>query len=99
MAWCMNPRCGKKNISKNDVEFDEELQLVLCTGCYCLRHPGWIPPSQVEVMNLKAPESDQVSYDVRLSSQEGFTARLGIGEVSLSLHATPAQIQKLLGQS
>jgi hypothetical protein len=95
----MNPRCGKKNISKNDVEFDDDLQMVLCTGCYCLRHPGWIPPSQVEVMNLKAPDSDVgFKYDIQLNNRDGFTARVGVGEVSLSFHATPHQIHKLLGQ-
>jgi hypothetical protein len=95
----MNPNCRKTDLSKDDVEFDDDLKAVLCTGCYCMRHPGWIPPSQVEVLGkLKPPESDSIQYDVRLNNNDGLTARVGIGPYQMSFHVSPDQIAKLTGR-
>lgn len=98
MAWCMNPNCGKKGLKKEDVEFDEDLGMVLCTGCYCLRHPAWVPPAQVEVLNMKPPFSDGgFKYDMRLNSDEGFTAKATYAGLNFAFHMPADEINKLLG--
>lgn len=99
MAWCMNTRCGKQGLRKEDVEFDDDLRMVLCQGCYALRHPGWVPPVDVVVQPpvavLQVPE--KFSYEAHLTTENGFSARIGYGEVSLGVHISKSQFQRWLG--
>ena len=96
MAWCQNPYCAKKGLSKNDVEFDEESDLVLCTNCYAIRHPGWIPDNTVRP-SLSVPPLDmkKVAFEAHFTTERGFAARLGYGEVSVGFYASMEEIKKL----
>jgi hypothetical protein len=98
MAWCQNPYCGKKDLKKDDVEFCEDTHLVLCTGCYALRHPGWIPGNVVQPPPPSpAPPLDvkKVAFEAHFTTERGFTARLGYGEVSVGFYASMEEIKKL----
>lgn len=99
MAWCMNSECGKKNLSKTQVEFDDAIQMVLCFDCYAARHPGWYPKTDTPVVLYPSlpPGPPQWNYEVSLSSRDGFRARVAYGDVSLGLHAPPDDLRRLLG--
>lgn len=96
MPFCQNPHCRKQNLKKEDVEFDEDRKMVLCTGCYCVAHPGWVPPAQVEVLGLKPPLTDGgFQYDISLSSRNGFTAKASYNDLHFTFHASPDELKKL----
>jgi hypothetical protein len=97
MAWCENPTCGKKGLRKADVEFDENMNMVLCHGCYVQAHPGWMPP--VEVVDLRdvVPQAPQVGYSFNFSDKDGLKASLSYGDISISFHAPTEDLRRLLG--
>jgi hypothetical protein len=98
MAWCQNPYCGKRNLSKEDVEFDDDSRMVLCTGCYALRHPGWVPPVPGTIApQAHAPSLDmrKVEFEAHFTTDRGFTARLGYGEVAVGFCASMEEIKRL----
>lgn len=97
MAWCENPRCGKKNLSKDDVEFDEDTRKVLCHGCMVLWHPGWMPPTGPTVIPRVAESDEGFRYDISLNNRTGFTAQFGFGEYTLAFHASPTELRRLVG--
>jgi hypothetical protein len=98
MAWCQNQKCRKQGLSKNDVEFCEDTKMVLCTGCYALRHPGWMPPNDFVV---GAPQTAAVvpefSYELHFTSGDGFSARVAFGDLVLGVHAPMEEIRRYFG--
>jgi hypothetical protein len=98
MAWCQNPYCDRKNLNKDDVEFCEDTHLVLCTNCYALKHPGWVPGNALPLPPPQAPPLDmkKVAFEAHFATERGLTARLGYGEVSIGFHASMEEIKKLL---
>lgn len=96
MAWCDNRNCGKTNLLKTDVEFDEELKMVLCHGCYCLRHPGWVPPTDTMPLPVAAGDP-KLRYELRFTNEMGFAARIGFGDLVVSFHAPMQDIRRLWG--
>jgi len=101
MAWCQNPYCERKNLNKEDVEFCEDTHLVLCSSCYALKHPGWVPGSIVPTTPPQAPPLDmkKVAFEAHFVTEDGFTARLGYGEVSIGFHASMEEIKRLFQHS
>jgi len=97
MATCENTNCGKTNLRKTDVELDQELGKIYCTGCYCMLHPGWTPTVEGEIVSELVPPPE-VSYELSLSNRDGFRAKLGYGEVSIAFHAPMTDIKRALGQ-
>lgn len=100
MAWCMSQHCQKQGLSKNDVEFDEDLRMVLCHGCYCLRHPGWVPPvtptdAPTYVPSVVVPTNGpSVEYEVHFTSERGFEAVVGYQDMSVTFHAPMGTLRK-----
>jgi hypothetical protein len=95
MPWCENAACSKKGLKKEDVEFDDERELVLCKECYDKRsEPGLI----IAKGNQKVDMSQwPLSYGVHFTSEEGFKAEVKFGDLGLSFHAPPEEIQKIFG--
>lgn len=88
MPFCQNQDCGKTELKREEVEFDDEKKLVVCQECYAAEHGITILPT----MKPKVP----VEYDISITSKGGVKAELKVGEVTFGLEASPAQIQKLL---
>ena len=102
MAWCQNPYCGKKNLSKDDVEFDEDTRMVLCAGCYSLRHPGWVPSDPGMVApQVQAPSLDmkKVAFEAHFTTERGITARLGYGEVAVGFYVSMEELKRLFSRT
>lgn len=98
MAWCMNPECGKKNLRKTQVEFDDEAQQVLCFDCFARRHPGWYPKIDTPAVVYPLPPGPPAwDYEVNLSSRDGFRARVSYGDVTVGFHAPPNDLRRLFG--
>ncbi len=96
MATCMNPLCGKTNLKKCDTERDHGSGLLFCVGCYCLIHPGWIPPAPLVSEALPEAPPVEFQYDFSLSSSDGFRARIGYGDINISFHAPMGEIKRVL---
>lgn len=92
MAWCEG--CKKTGLRKEDVEFCEETLKVLCTGCYCLRHPMWNPVAEVVAL---PPAPEKLTYEFSFTSQQGFSAKVGIGQAQLGFHMPMQDIVRVFG--
>ncbi len=92
MAWCQ--KCGRQGISKNDVEFCEETQKVLCHPCYSLFHPAWNPAEVVQELPLAPP---QLTYEIQLTSANGLSAKLGMGNAVIGFHMPMPELQRVFG--
>lgn len=97
MPWCENQHCRKSGLKKDDVEFDDDLHMVLCTGCYALRHPGWVPPVEGKPVLPVPPGDALLRYEVHFTSERGLAARVGYGDLSFSFMAPMSEIQRYLG--
>ena len=93
MAVCENATCGKTGLRKEDVEYDENLKLILCHGCYVQAHPGWMPPSEIIDLTADVPA---LGYAFSINNIDGFRARVSYGGASVSFHAPTEDIRKLL---
>ena len=97
MAWCQNPHCKKQGLNKKDVEFCEDTHMVLCVGCYALRHPGWLPPEE-EVVVIKAVpgphDPPKLNYEFHMTSRDGFTAQIGYGQMAVGFHAPMSELKR-----
>jgi hypothetical protein len=97
MAWCENPQCGRRDLLKEQTEFDFDTKKLLCHYCYADQHPGWSPSIKVvdysqpaqEVSNQARPGG--VQYEISLSSSQGFRAKISYGDFVLGFHA-PAEV-------
>lgn len=95
MAWCQ--ACDKQGLRKEDVEFCEETKKVLCAGCYCLRHPMW-DPTRAEVIMPALPAGPQKpTFEIQFTSQQGLSAKVGLGTAVLGFHVPMADIQRVFG--
>lgn len=105
MAWCQNQNCGKDGLRKDDIEFCEETRLILCHGCYALRHPGWAPPVE-EFVDLtdsvpkvvrRLPRDPRVGFAIQISDGDGVRAQVSYGGATLSFHAPMAELKRFVG--
>ena len=97
MAWCQH--CNKDNLRKDDVEFCYDTRLILCHGCYALRHPGWMPPAEIvdATTGVVAELMPKLDYAVSFDSKSGFKAKVSYGDLSLNFNAPMEQLKKYLG--
>jgi hypothetical protein len=95
----MNPECGKRDIKKSQVEFDESSQTVLCHGCYAIKYPNWVPETDVVVFPPHGAfvAGPQWEYEIQLTSRDGFKAKVSYGSVSIGFHAPSDDLKKLMG--
>lgn len=108
MAWCENENCnnyGRNVLRKADVEFCDDTRKVLCHGCYALRHPGWYPPVEEYVdmtdtvprVVRTLPSEPRVGFAVQVTDTDGIRAKVSYGGASITLHAPPAELKRLVG--
>ena len=97
MAWCENQNCNRVGLTKSEVEFDDERRMLLCQTCFASAHPGWVPP--VVVVDMRQPQSTgtRFDYEVKLSRQEGFSAKVSYGDLRLAFHAPMGELKRYLG--
>ena len=85
MPFCQNDQCKRTGLKREEVEFDDELQLVLCRPCYQRRHP----PIEVEVRHgdehIAAPVKEMLSMAT-------------LGEAGFGLHFTTDKGLQLEGR-
>ena len=99
MPWCQNPMCGKQNLKKEDVEFDERRQAILCTPCYTQANPEAGPAAKVlEMMPKSGPlvNGHEVFYELALNSTEGIRAEIRYRDLSLQFKAAPDEIHSFI---
>jgi len=95
MPWCENEECKKTGLKKEEVEFDDENKQVLCKECYEKRK-GMV------VLEPKLVPQDPgwpFSYGFEFTNQGGVEVHVKVGELALSLHASPQELKRLFGVS
>ena len=89
MPWCQNPMCNKQNLRKEDVEFDEVRQAVLCLPCFQEANPGSQPNAPIIPIREEAP----LFYEIAINNREGLRAELRFRDVSLQFRAAPEELK------
>ncbi len=101
MAWCTNPACGKDGLRKADIEFCEDTRMILCHGCYALRHPGWEPPLEVVDLSEAVPvvkhRKPKVGFAIQMSEFEGLKAQVSYGGATFTIQAPPGDLKRIIG--
>lgn len=90
MPWCENNGCGKRNLKKDEVVFDERQQRLLCVPC-----------GQAESTTngeLAGEVVDKTWFGVGYTSDQGLKAELVYGGAKLAVNVSNDQFRKLLGQ-
>lgn len=97
MAYCNN--CSKVGLRKQDVEFCDSTNQILCHGCYALAHPGWMPPSEVVDLSGEPSSFNQpkLGFAIQITDGDGVLAKVSYGGFSVTVHAPAEDIRKLLG--
>ncbi len=102
MAWCTNPNCRKDGLRKADVEFCEDTKMILCHGCYALRHPGWVPPNEYVdltdvVPEVARPPVPPMGFAFQFTEADGLKAQFTYGGASIAFMAPLGELKKLFG--
>jgi hypothetical protein len=103
MPWCENKNCGKDNLRKEDIEFDQETHMVLCHGCMTLVHPGWVPPNEYVDLSGVIPHTIRKPFDpkfgmaLQINEQDGLKAAFSYGGLALTLQVPIDDYQRLFG--
>lgn len=90
MPFCENEGCGKTSLTKEQVDIDEATNKVICLDCH---HKKYGVRKVVPV----SLDKDQLSWGVHLTSDKGFQAEVGVGDVKLQLNASTEQLKEILG--
>lgn len=103
MAWCENENCKKDGLRKADIEFDETTRKVLCHGCMCLVHPGWVPPNEyVDVSGyiptvVSMDKEPKFGLAFQMNEKDGLKAGVSYGNISLAIHIPNDDFQRMFG--
>ena len=89
MPWCESKDCGKRDLKKEDVVFDDLRQQVLCIPC--------AQADKTSSDALKAEVIEKTWFGVGYSSDEGLKAELVHGGARVALHVSNDQMMKFLG--
>lgn len=92
MPWCENDSCGKTGLRRDEIEFDEEEQLILCRPCYEER-----VGCQAVVLPAPAYVSLGVTYGFHFTSEEGLKVDVQYRGVTAGLRATKEELSRLFG--
>lgn len=88
MPWCENVECGKRDLKKDQVVFDDRHQKVLCIPC------GQQAAQEDPVVMGEVVE--KTFFGLHYTSDQGFHAELVHRGVRLDLRASNEQISQAL---
>ena len=87
MPWCNNEQCGKKNLKKEDVVFDETTQRVLCVPC------------GEQVAELRPQVVDKTFFGIHYTSDQGLMAEAVIAGTRLQVTASNDQLRQMMSSA
>jgi hypothetical protein len=88
MPWCENKECGKTGLKRDEVEFDEENQKVLCKECYEKRQI--LVPAEEPGTAASWP----VTYGIQFTNDGGVRAHVKMGLIGLEFKAPPEELKR-----
>lgn len=91
MPWCENPECGKRDLKKADVVFDDLRQQVLCVPC------GQVLAAQGGGDALHGEVVEKTWFGIGYSTDQGLKAELVYGGAKLAVKVDNDQIMRFLG--
>lgn len=103
MPFCQNEQCKKIGLKRDEVEFDDELQMVLCRPCYQRRHP----PIEVEVRHqgeniappvkemLTAVADGEAGFGVHFTTDSGLQLEGRYGSIVAAVKVPMGEIKKI----
>ena len=96
MPWCQNPLCGRQNLSKEEVEYDDLRQVLLCLPCFQAANPQAAAPADILRMipkNGPMFNGHPVFYELSVNSTDGLRAQLRYRELAFEVRASPDELK------
>lgn len=92
MPWCENKDCGKKDLKKDEVVFDEKNHRVLCVPCGHKESVSQQPAIVTELVDKKY-------IGLHYTSDQGLKAEIMYGGAHMIFEASNDQIKKALADA
>jgi hypothetical protein len=90
MPWCQNDKCGKTNLKKDEVVFDEQNHRILCVPCG--------QEASVSNQALMGEVIDKTWFGIGYTTDQGLKAEFVYGGAKLAVNVTNDQFMRFLGQ-
>ncbi len=91
MPWCENEGCGKRDLKKTEIVFDDIRKRILCVPC-------GQATMEAGAADLHEEVRDKTWFGIGYTTDQGLKAELVHGGAKMSVRVNNDQIMKILGQ-
>jgi hypothetical protein len=93
MPFCQDQECGKTNLRKHEVRFDEDQRKVLCRPCWEKHHH----PIPVEVVGVVEPKRE-FDLGVFFTIEDGLQIEARYGGIEGEVRLPIEEIKRIFGK-